>query len=277
MQIIGTGYETFLLLNGVETSRNIALDDRITLQPADTSHVVFEVALSTISTPQEIAVIAAFLPLVRAELKVTDSNPNNLAIRAWNSVWDAVLLSAIFNTEVGCNIQSDTTSSKICSESKLRATNFYMHGLVRHSPYALSKKDELWIEKYFIGARELMVQDRFNTAVHCLSSFRWHSVPRIKLAVLWAGIEGLFGADAEIRFRIGLYIARFLYPDNSDTRKATFDRVKKLYNLRSLAVHGGKLKGDVESQVLESAKILQNLVVRCIEIGSLPKEDTLVP
>ena len=102
-------------------------------------------------------------------------------------------------------------------------------------------------------------------------------MPRIKLAVLWAGIEGMFGASSEIRFRISLYIARFLHQDDSDKRKLLFETVKKLYNSRSSAVHGLKIKGDIDAAVEESANILQNILLQCVENKSMPNENELVP
>lgn len=47
------------------------------------------------------------------------------------------------------------------------------------------------------------------------------------MAVIWAGIEGLFGVSSEIRFRLSICIARFLYPDDADKRKLIFEAVKK--------------------------------------------------
>jgi hypothetical protein len=97
------------------------------------------------------------------------------------------------------------------------------------------------------------------------------------MAVLWAGIECIFGASSEIRFRISLYIARFLHPIDADARKAKFEAVKKLYNSRSSAVHGSKIKGDLAQSVEDSAELLKNLIRQSIINKGIPKEDELVP
>ena len=97
------------------------------------------------------------------------------------------------------------------------------------------------------------------------------------MAVLWAGIEGLFGASSEIRFRISLYIARFLYPNEVDTRQSVFNAIKKLYNSRSSAVHGSKLKGDINKAVEDSAETLHKLILQCVINKSIPLENELVP
>ena len=187
------------------------------------------------------------------------------------------MLSAIFHTEVGFNLQSDVPANEICAGSELRATNFHMHGMIGRTPYVLTEEDSKWIESHFAIAKNLLEEERFQTSVHCLASYRWHTMPRIRLAVLWAGIEGMFGASSEIRFRISVYIARFLYPQDEIKRREIFEMVKKLYDSRSAAVHGGKVKGDIKKSVEKSAELLCQLILRCIEQGSMPRENDLVP
>lgn len=87
----------------------------------------------------------------------------------------------------------------------------------------------------------------------------------------------MFGASSEIRFRISLYVARFLHPHDAERRRNLFGAVKKLYNSRSAAVHGSKVKGDFSTAVNESESILCQLVRYCAEHNSLPDEDELAP
>lgn len=277
MQIIGTDRITYLLLSGISVPRNISINENVELQPADTSHLDFNTAISTCSHPDDIAVIAAFIPRISAQFKVIARNPKELAIAAWNSSWDALLLSAIFHTEIGFNLQSNTPANEISRDSHLHATNYHMHGLVNHQPYMLTEDDSKWVESNFSGAKNLLDDHRFETSVHCLASYRWHSMPRVQLAVLWAGIEGMFGASSEIRFRISVYIARFLYPHNEIERKKIFEAVKKLYDSRSTAVHGAKVKGDMKSVVDQSADILCKLILQCINNRAMPREAELAP
>ena len=169
------------------------------------------------------------------------------------------------------------TANSISAESTLRATNLHMRGLMNEPPYQLTDDDSQWLANHFANARDLLEHERFQTAVHCLATYRWHSMARVQMAILWAGIEGLFGASSEIRFRISLYIARFLHAEDADQRQTVFDAVKKLYNSRSAAVHGSKIKGDTAAAVTESADILCVLLRRCTERDSLPDESELVP
>lgn len=277
MQIIGTGSVTYLLLSGISVHRNISVNENVELQPADTSHLDFNTAISTCSHPDDIAVVAAFIPRISAQFRITAPSSKELAIAAWNSSWDALLLSAIFHTEIGFNLQSDTPANEISSASHLCATNHHMHGLFNHQPYNLTEDDLTWVESNFSAAKNLLHDDRFQTSVHCLASYRWHTMPRIQLAVLWAGIEGMFGASSEIRFRISLCIARFLYPHAETERREAFETIKKLYDSRSAAVHGARGKGDMKSAVDRSADILCKLILQCIDNRATPRENELVP
>ncbi|MGQ7859446.1 hypothetical protein ACUN0G_09040 [Pseudomonas sp. 32A] len=277
MQVIGSGSTTYMLLNGIVVPGEVQLDDNICLQPADASHLDFHTAIATCRRPDDIAVVAAYMPRISAQLKVTANTPDELAIRAWNSAWDVLILSAVFHTEIGFNLQSDTTASEIHEASHLHATSYHMRGLTSDNPHKLSPEELIWIRTHFASARELLSDDRFQTAIHCLASYRWHSMPRIKLAVLWAGIEGIFGASSEIRFRISLYIACFLHNEDPIKRKATFETIKKLYNTRSAAVHGSKMKGNISGAVDESAEILRQILLQCVIYKSLPNENDLVP
>jgi len=277
MQIIGESNTTYILLSGIVVSDNIRLSDYVELLPADTSHLDFNTAISTCSRPDDIAVVAAFIPHITSQFRIVASTPKELSIQAWNSTWDALLLSALFHTEIGFNIQSDVPAEKIGVGTILHAINFHMHGFNNTISHKLTADESKWIVDHFKDARQLLEDERFQTAIHCLASYRWHSLPRIKLAVLWAGLEGMFGASSEIRFRLSLYIARFLHQEDLNKRKHIFEAVKKLYNHRSSAVHGSKMKGDINKAVEESANILQEILMQCVVNKSTPNESELVP
>lgn len=277
MEVQAEKNETFILLNGISVHSEIQLGDGILLQPADTSHLDLDTALLACSRPDDIAVVTAFIPRVRSQFRITAPSQREVATIAWNSSWDALLLSAVFRTEIGFNLQSDTDASEISARSNLRAIHRHMSGFNDVEPYTITGRDIDWISKHYGNARSLLDVDNFQTAVQCLSSHHWHPNPRIKLAIIWAGIEGMFEVSSEIRFRISIYIARFLSDDNVGERRDVFELVKGLYNTRSQAVHGGRVKGDLPSAVAESANLLNRLLVKCVEKGSLPNEADLVP
>lgn len=277
MNIVGAGNVTYILLNGIAVPDNIKLSDYVKLQTADTSHLNLETTLSACSSPDDIAVAAAFIPRITAQFKVTAPTAKELAIAAWNSSWDAILLSAFFCTEVGFNLQSNTTANAIAADSRLCATNLHMHGMTKSPPHLITSEESLWITDNFANAQGLLKNERFQTAVHCLATYRWHSMPRVQMAILWAGIEGMFGATTEIRFRISQYIARFLHPDDANNRMELFDSVKKLYDSRSAAVHGSKMKDKTSTAIDKSAGILCDILRRCTETNAMPDESKLAP
>jgi hypothetical protein len=101
-------------------------------------------------------------------------------------------------------------------------------------------------------------------------------MPRAQLALLWSGIEGIFGVDHELSFRLSLYISRYLSPHRKEGQKKIFDDIKKLYSIRSKAVHGAKIKDPKES-INKSVNILRKLVVKCADNGKLPEINKLAP
>lgn len=272
-----TDSTVYRLLTGLVVPESVQLSNHIVLLPADTSHLDFDTALATCAGPDDIAVVAAFIPRVTAQFRITASSPKELAIHAWNSFWDALLLSAIFHAEISFNLDSTSKAEDISKKSTLRATNLKMFGLSNQEPRLISETDTKWLADNYDSAKELLSLESFQNAVHCMASYRWHTMPRVRMAILWAGIEGLFGATSEIRFRLSVCTARFLHPGDEGARNATFNDVKRLYNTRSKAVHGSKTKNAINDEVKESAALLCQLLLRCIEVGSLPDEKDLLP
>jgi len=109
-----------------------------------------------------------------------------------------------------------------------------------------------------------------------MATYKWHSLPRVQLAVLWEGIESLFPISAELSFRISLYTALFLAGDDKSVAKQVFENTKELYNARSAAVHGGKIKGNEATIVAKSADLLNQLIRKCAEKRSIPQINNLL-
>ncbi|MFG5409867.1 hypothetical protein ABXN37_19490 [Piscinibacter sakaiensis] len=186
-------------------------------------------------TDVDISVISLFLPKVRSQLRISCTDGAQTSVLAWNAVWDGLLLGAVLGTDVMCNLQSDVPAENLTPESNVAVTNYHLRGFAKTPAFDLSELDVVWIESHFESARRLLADEAFQNAVHCLATYRWHTMPRARLAVLWSGVEGLFGVDSEIVFRVSLYTALFLEPDDGLKRRETFSRVKDLYKLRSKA------------------------------------------
>lgn len=276
MRIAGTSGETYLYLNGLSLERTVRLSENIELLPAQ-AECSADLFLGVGKSDIDISLISLFLPLVRSQMRVRGADGKDTAVRAWNAIWDALLLGALTNSDVMCNLQSDVPAEELHPGSIVRVTNYNLRGFSESSEHCLSDPEIAWIEQHLDKARRLLENESFANAVHCLASYRWHTMPRARLAILWSGIEGLFNVDSEVVFRVSLYAARFLASEDLVRQRVVFANVKRLYKLRSKAVHGARMKDDAHAGVQDSAELLKSLVVRCAEPGSLPDLSILVP
>lgn len=274
MKVIGCGTETYLYINGISTSNEILLHDNVMLIPA-TKHFHYGKVSKLLKNDAEFAVAALSGRTIASQIRITASDAKELACVAWNAAWDSILLGAIFHCEVMGNVQCDKPIEQLRKATNVNITNYHFRALFSE-PYRLTPEDEKWIRSYYSVAYGLLEKGAFETAVHAMASYKWHSMPRVQLAILWSGIEALFEASTEISFRISLYIANFLAGGNTVEANKLFKKTKKLYASRSAAVHGGKVKGEVSDFVAESATLLNRIIRRCAELGSLPDTENLV-
>lgn len=273
--IIGIGTVTYLYLNGIKPSEATVLSDGVTLLPATCSPDPDDIIQKSRSEI-DIGVACVFLRSVSACFHIAADNPKELAARTWNSQWDAILLSALHDCEVGHTFQAEVPPEEFAKSEHFHITNYAFKGLSSGKPKRITPAKHRWLSRHYTSAKALLDDDRYSNAVHCLSSYRWHSMPRAQLALLWSGIEGLFRVEHELSFRLSLYAARFLYPKSRTRQRSLFDSTKKLYSMRSKAVHGGKLKAPQDA-VRDSLALLRKLVVKCAEIASLPDTNALAP
>lgn len=128
--------------------------------------------------------------------------------------------------------------------------------------------DSTWISAHFNTFNRLASESAsFRLGLEAAIDWRYAKEPREAVARLWSGIEALFGINSELVFRISLLGSSLLTP-RGDQRKARFDDIKKLYGLRSKAVHGGQIS---EEKLLiamgESYNLLRELLLLAIEKG----------
>jgi hypothetical protein len=273
-RVIGGRRATYLLLSGITVQRSVRLAPGIELMPLSewSSPRPLLGGLDLIDT--HFAMLA--LPWIDSQLKVSGAGSADVATRAWNALWDAMLLSALFDVPVNCSLQSTAAIENFTDKSRINVVHYRVYEPPAGRGLAIPEEDCSWLEGNFEAAQALLTGHGFQNAVHCLATYRWHSLPRAQLALIWAGIEGLFGVDSEIVFRVSLYSAKFLAADDPEQQRVIFNDIKRLYGVRSKAVHGGKLKGDPLSSVAESASLLSRLIRTCIERRSPPVIDALV-
>src|SRR5258705_4477790 len=155
MPIVGHGHESYFLLTGISVTNKVPLGRHVELQPA-TCAPSTDILAKITKTDFDFAIAMMFLPLIRSQLHVTAEHPRQLAAVAWNAQWDCVLLSALFDRDVVCNLQSDTPASEIGSDTLLVVTNRHLRGINDSSERQLSEADENWLQTHFVSARNLL-------------------------------------------------------------------------------------------------------------------------
>ena len=132
----------------------------------------------------------------------------------------------------------------------------------------LRKEDADWIsDNYEKFSRLRGESEAFNFALAAAVEWQYASSPRVAIAQLWSGIEALFGISSELVYRISLQVASLL-EERGIARKEKFEKVKRLYDIRSKAVHGNELSfSGLYKAVLESFDILSRLLLVNVEKG----------
>lgn len=274
MKIFGHPEGCYLYLHGLSVTSPINLAEGVELLPAGRPKLSPSL-LDNMKRDEDRAVLLLFLPRVASQLRITGANAQEVTTRAWNGVWDGMLVGALAGYEVTCNLQSSARIEELSESSNIHVTNHHLRGLQSWPPVALKEEQCEWLKTHFSSARALMDKDSYRDAVHALSSYKWHTLPRAQLAMIWSGIEGLFGIDSEITFKLSLGIAKFL-GEGVEEQRQIFQNTKILYKARSKAVHGGKIKGDVQNAIIESAVLLNRLILRASERGHIPEIEQLI-
>ncbi len=142
-------------------------------------------------------------------------------------------------------------------------------------PDAVQRDDVQWIQEHFNTFNALAASSgAFRFALEASVDWRYGKDPRAAISRLWAGIEAVFGISSELVYRISLLSASLLAVRGS-ARREKFAQVKKLYGLRSKAVHGVELpEAKIQEAVNGSYALLRDLLLLSIEKGHpLGKED----
>lgn len=264
MSIIGFEKETYLFVNGLYVDHEIQLREGITLLPV-TSEIDNTIASKLIKKDIDYSIMVLAASNLYAQLRIVAESEEKLALEAWNAQWDCLLLGAIINNSIMSNLQCDKPIESLEDASILRVTNYELRGIKGISKQ-LTLEDEQWIRNHYKKAMDLLEEQHFQTAVHCLSTYLWHSLPRVQLAILWPGIESLFNVNNEVSFRISIYVANFLCGNNKEQAKSLFEKVKKMYGARSAAVHGGIMKESIDELVSESATLLNAIIKNALRL-----------
>lgn len=141
------------------------------------------------------------------------------------------------------------------------------------SQAALSVEALDWVNAQLDSWINLLEQPAFRLAVDAMTTHHHHANLRMSAAALWSGFEALFGVSSELRFRLALLAAAYL-EDRGPTRVSLYRRIKKIYDYRSKAVHGGATTDEMlVEHIIEVRYLLSRLLCRMTEQCRHPSTD----
>ncbi len=130
---------------------------------------------------------------------------------------------------------------------------------------ALSIEALDWVNAQLKSWINLLEQPPFRLAVDAMTTHHHHANLRMSAAALWSGFEALFGISTELRFRLALLAAAYL-EDRGPARVSLYRRIKRLYDYRSKAVHGGATTDEIlVEHIIEVRGLLSRLLCRMTE------------
>ncbi|MFJ3650502.1 hypothetical protein [Streptomyces murinus] len=137
------------------------------------------------------------------------------------------------------------------------------------SQSTIGESDLEWVILRLARDFELHEQPSYRLAYDSAAYAPFLKDPRTAVARIWSGIESLFDVQNELSFRLSMY-AGVLISDDFDQRVDVQANFKRLYTLRSKAVHGAKLDSlRLEEALTSSWSLLRDLLLACIRTGPL--------
>jgi hypothetical protein len=179
-----------------------------------------------------------------------------------------VLIGDLLNCEVAWYFQADKPADKFDAKTRLSMTYSNMHKFPSKLE-TLAKRRCIYLEKNIPLAYALVNDERFWNATNALWVYRWNPNPAIQLSVVWGGIEALFLIEYNIKSKLSTAASRFLTGTDN-----MVDDIKLLYQARCKAVHERK-RGEKDS-LQASAKLLHRLVLKCVQLQSVPNVTELL-
>lgn len=270
--ICDKGKSTYIYLCGIKPIRTIHIGDDIELVPAESSpnpdDMIDSIMKNGSGSEFELGVLIATLRNTTATLKVSHEDAKELAVLTWNTQWICVYISALLNCEISWYFQADSPVNEFNALTKINMIHNNMYKFPNKCTI-IEEKACVYLEESIVRALRLGEDERFATASNALWSYRWNSKPAVQLSVLWGGIESLFLIERGIKSKLSLSASRFLL-GNDDM----VNEIRALYEARSKAVH--ELKNGDANILEKSAKLLQRLLVKCIEKKDLPRVEELL-
>lgn len=262
--LVGTGTTVHLVGHGITVSAEHSIAAGIAVSPV-TPRIESSFGSRTVGELRETLNVMAMEPLADFSLSISHSDGGQaLAARAWNALWVFHLLALACRRPV----MSLYSAADLGSRFKLANRNLVIHRLETVGPAATA--DLEWAAVHFNAFDALLKVERFQHAVRYYGNAHYLFDDDAKIMLLWAGIEGLLGVDAELRRRIALHAA-ILFDGTPDEKAAYAARIKKGYDVRSKVVHGAGTKADdLRLGYTLASEVLLALLRKCVELGRVP-------
>jgi hypothetical protein len=188
-------------------------------------------------------------------------------IRAKTNADILVPAAASYSWSVIAGVPRDSCRTQLLEDVPLAKA---LEGLVKVTPADLD-----WVDRHLMMFADLLENPRFRLAVESLTTHHLQHSERMMVASLWSGIEAIFGINYELRFRLSALIATSLEPPGT-RRVEVHKRCKKLYDIRSKAVHGAPMKrSEIYEHAIEVRRLLGRIICRFVEEGKLLSTDEL--
>jgi hypothetical protein len=218
---------------------------------------------------------------IHAEISIPAGSRAGAHFDGWSTIW---LITALLRLKVALSVRAPVVSdiSFAAVATATREPEFFpleMNAGVLSGGYsagmvALSDDHVAWVNAYWKAAEALMkTHPKFFRAFVSCDSFRLARDLNDQVVIIWGGLEQLFSKnEAELRFRAAGVIASYL-EEAGPKRLAAFKRVRKAYDQRSKAAHGGSTDGP--DAFNDSYQLLRLSLMKMIESDRVPSVDAL--
>lgn len=261
---VGTGTEVNLVGHGITVDDGHEIAPGITVSPA-APRIESSFGGRTVGELRETLNIMAMEPLADFSLLISHRDGGqSLAVKAWNALWVFHLLALACRRPVMSLYSAADSGTRFTLANR----NLVIHRLATVGPALPADLD--WAATQFDAFHALLKVERFQHAVRYYGNAHYLLDDDAKIMLLWAGIEGLLGVDAELRRRVALHAA-ILFDGTTDEKAAYFARIKKGYDVRSKVVHGtGAKTDDLKLGYAVASEVLLALLRKCVELGRVP-------
>lgn len=216
----------------------------------------------------ELGILIATLRQTTAMVKIECNDARELAILAWNVQTTCVQIAALLNCEISWYFQANKPANEFDAMTHISMIFPNMYKLPS-SLTVINEKQCVFLESNVQIALSLSENNRFANASNALWSHRWNPRSAVQLSVIWGGIESLFLIERSIKSKLSTAASRFLA--GTDDMVA---HIKLLYETRCKAVHEME---NGESELLNaSVELLYRLILKCVELQSVPNVDELL-